>query len=112
MANRVAAKSMFLSGQFRKNGCQHLLGNTMWLNRAIPSQERNAAHETRPMSGATGNITECRRAEAALCASEEVSRAAFEQAAVGMALVGTDGRWLRVNDKLCTILGYQRDELL
>lgn len=38
--------------------------------------------------------------------------AIFEQAAVGMALVAPDGRWLRVNRKLCAIVGYSQDELL
>jgi diguanylate cyclase (GGDEF)-like protein/PAS domain S-box-containing protein len=36
----------------------------------------------------------------------------FEQAAVGMAHVAPDGAWLRVNRKLCDILGYSADELL
>ena len=36
----------------------------------------------------------------------------FEQAAVGIAHVSTDGRWLSVNDKLCEIVGYPRPELL
>ena len=44
--------------------------------------------------------------------SEERFRATFEQAAVGMAHVGADGRWLRVNNKLCEITGYPREELL
>ena len=39
-------------------------------------------------------------------------RQTFEQAAVGIAHVGLDGHWLRVNDKLCQILGYNREELL
>ena len=39
-------------------------------------------------------------------------RASFEGAAVGMAHVSPDGRWLRVNDRLCAITGYSRDELL
>src|SRR5918994_6237458 len=43
--------------------------------------------------------------------SEERFRATFEQAAVGVAHVGLDGRWLRVNDKLCEITGYSREEL-
>jgi len=38
--------------------------------------------------------------------------ATFEQAAVGIAHVGPDGKWLRVNSKLCDIIGYDRDELL
>src|SRR5690606_25567749 len=50
--------------------------------------------------------------EESLRESEERFRATFEQAAVGIAHVGTDGKFLRVNDKLCEITGYQRDELL
>jgi len=58
------------------------------------------------------DVTERRRMAAALHQSEELFRATFEQAAVGMALVGLDGTWLRVNDKACAIIGYTRDELL
>jgi PAS domain-containing protein len=53
-----------------------------------------------------------KRADQALRESEELNRTAFEHAAVGIAHVGIDGRWLRVNDRLCEILGYPRDELL
>ena len=58
------------------------------------------------------SITERKLAAEALRASEERFRATFEQAAVGMAHVATDGRFLLVNDKLCRILGYSRQELL
>lgn len=58
------------------------------------------------------DITERRQAEESLRESEERFRSAFEQAAVGMAHVSLDGRYLRVNDRLCAILGYQREELL
>lgn len=44
--------------------------------------------------------------------SEQRFRATFEQAAVGIALVSPEGRWQRVNDRLCEITGYGRDELL
>ncbi len=37
---------------------------------------------------------------------------AFTYAAIGMALVGTDGRWLRVNEAVCRIFGYTEHELL
>jgi PAS domain S-box-containing protein len=44
--------------------------------------------------------------------SEERFRGAFEFAAIGMALVAPDGRWLRVNRTVCQIVGYTADELL
>ena len=53
-----------------------------------------------------------REAEEALRASEERFRATFEQAAVGMAHVGLNGEWLRVNRRLREILGYPEGELL
>jgi len=50
--------------------------------------------------------------EKALRESEERFRLTFEQAAVGIAHTSPDGRWLRVNQKICEILGYTQDELL
>jgi PAS domain S-box-containing protein len=60
----------------------------------------------------THDITEQKQAEQQLREREERFRATFEQAAVGMAHTALDGRWLRVNHKLCDILGYTREELL
>lgn len=39
-------------------------------------------------------------------------RAVFEQAAIGMARMGIDGRWLEVNQKFCDIVGYLPEELM
>ncbi len=44
--------------------------------------------------------------------AEKRFRATFDNAAVGIAHVKLNGRWLRVNDRLCDILGYKREELL
>ncbi len=44
--------------------------------------------------------------------NEERFRATFAQAAVGIAHLAPNGRWLRVNQKLCNIVGYSREELL
>ena len=44
--------------------------------------------------------------------SEELYRSTFELAGLGVAHQSPDGRWLHVNDKLCEIVGYSRDELL
>ena len=43
--------------------------------------------------------------------NEELFRATFNQAAVGIAHVATDGKWLRINRKVCDIVGYTEDEL-
>ena len=51
-------------------------------------------------------------AEAARRESGQRFRATFEQAAVGIALVAPDGRWVQVNHRLCEIVGYSQDELL
>jgi PAS domain S-box-containing protein len=47
-----------------------------------------------------------------LAQSEAHFRAVFEQAAVGMAHLSLDGRFLRVNARYCQILGYSREEML
>jgi len=49
--------------------------------------------------------------EQAYLAAEKFA-GAFSSAALGMALVSLEGRWLDVNDALCGILGYTRAELL
>src|SRR5215203_6019128 len=66
----------------------------------------------RLFTGVIRDIAERKRAESALRESEQRFRGSFERAATGMALVGTDGRFLRVNRSLCEILGYTERELL
>lgn len=39
-------------------------------------------------------------------------RGVFENAAVGIAIVSLDGRWINVNNRVCEIVGYARDVLL
>ncbi len=51
-------------------------------------------------------------ARQALAESEARFRATFENAAVGIAHVTPGGRWLRVNEAMCRILGWPADELV
>ncbi len=62
--------------------------------------------------GVLRDISERKRGEMALRASEERFRQTFEQAAVGMSILSPQGQWLLVNQRLCDILGYARQELM
>lgn len=58
------------------------------------------------------DVTERRRQGDLLRAAEERFRLTFEHAPIGVAMTGLDGRWIRVNQALCSMLGYTADELL
>ena len=62
--------------------------------------------------GSLVDITELKLTEQALRASEARFRGTFENAAVGIAHCDLGGRFLRVNQRLCEIAGYQRESLL
>jgi PAS domain S-box-containing protein len=62
--------------------------------------------------GTCTDITDLRQTEEALRESEERFRGTFENAAVGIANVDPTGRFVRVNEKYCAIVGYTRDELI
>lgn len=73
-------------------------------------QERTA-ELTKINASLQAEISERQRIEEALRESEQRFRAAFHQAAVGIAHVGIDGKWLLVNQRLCDILSYTPQEL-
>ncbi|MBF0416889.1 MAG: PAS domain S-box protein [Magnetococcales bacterium] len=58
------------------------------------------------------DITARKQAEEHLALSEKRFRGAFETAAHGMALVATNGTFVKVNQALCAIVGYSESELL
>ena len=57
------------------------------------------------------DITERRKGEESLRQSEERMRLFFERQLVGMAITSPEKGWLQVNEKLCEMLGYSREEL-
>lgn len=58
------------------------------------------------------DVSERKHKDRLIEVSEQRFRSVFNQAAVGIALVAPDGRFIKVNDKLCAIAGYTQEELL
>jgi PAS domain S-box-containing protein len=83
---------------------------TWVLGQAIPQE--NDEGEVIGYIGTITDISDRKQTELALKESEARFRATFEQAAVGIAHVAPDGRWMRVNQTLCDILGYDREALM
>jgi len=58
------------------------------------------------------DITDRKKIEQALRASEKSFREVIEYAPIGMSLVSLEGRFIKVNQALCQIVGYDSDELI
>ena len=101
---------------------QGMARNVLYPFKTTAGEERWALHDSfavkDPETGEevvqaiVKDVTEMKRAEEQLRESEERFRMAFENAAIGMALVGLDGHFLRVNRSLCQMTGYSAQELL
>src|ERR671916_1572323 len=104
-ALREERESRVVLRNYRKDG------EPFW-NELYVSPVHDDAGRITNFVGVQNDITERRRIEEILRESEERFRATFEHAAVGAAQVGIDGRWLRVNRRLCEIVGYTHEEML
>jgi PAS domain S-box-containing protein len=77
--------------------------------RAIPLRDEKG--NVVAVTGASTDVTDRRRSEAALRASEERFRSLFENAAVGMAVTDANGDFVQVNRAFCRLLGRSREDL-
>ena len=79
----------------------------------LPSvpQARTRSHRRR-RSHLRTIVSQSRAAQAYAQRAESLFRETFERAAVGIAHVSPDGRFLRINDRFCQIVGYRYDEML
>src|SRR5260221_10795664 len=69
-------------------------------------------NQSRDTTGRLPGSTDQLQAADALREGEERFSGAFEHAAIGLALVSLDGRWLKVNRAFCDLVGYSEAELL
>ncbi len=85
-------------------------GNKRWvLTTKIPFRDANG--EIVGLVGISRDISKRKLAEEALRNSEEQFHSAFDYAPIGMALVGLEGQWLKVNRAMGEIIGYTEKEL-
>lgn len=114
---RVTADiNRMLSGEKPEYRNEHRIlskdGSWKWMLGSATVGERDAQDNAIRVIGTKTDISWRKQAELALQQSEERFRNAFDTAAIGMAIVGLDGRWLEVNGALCRMLGYTEEELL
>jgi PAS domain S-box-containing protein len=81
--------------------------DTIYYKATFPAGERPEG-----LIGAILDVTPQHDVEARLRESEARFRRTFELAGSGMAHIGMDRRFIRVNRRLCEILGYSEQELL
>jgi len=114
-------------GSGHRPGMEALASGQPVLNRLLRITRRGGGDrwlqcDSVPMLGADGqparvvtsflDVTEMRRAEAALRESESRFRAVFDRAAVGIARVDLDGRLIEVNPTLASMFGWPAEDLL
>ncbi len=107
--------------RFLVNGDEYMLAG----RRTVPALHRDGAELMVEVSlvaqrggdgrymfyGFLHDVSNRMQSERALREAEERFRSAFDDAAVGMAIVSSEGRWLRVNQALSDITGYSQARL-
>ncbi|NJB71232.1 PAS domain S-box-containing protein [Saonia flava] len=86
--------------------------NTIKFLKSVATVVKNQEGVPSQVVGVNWDITEQRLAQQKLEKSRESFKYAFEHSAIGMALVGLDGKWLEINQSVCNSLGYSKAELL
>ncbi|MBL0917156.1 MAG: PAS domain-containing protein [Hydrogenophaga sp.] len=107
-ANRAAGRNEYRQ-EYRLRCAD---GRYAWIEDRT-SINRNAAGEVESISGVLLDTTAQKQAELTLREQGEVQRLFYDLPFIGMGISSPQQRqWLQVNDRLCQILGYSREQLL
>ncbi|MGY4385824.1 PAS domain S-box-containing protein [Pedobacter sp. UYP24] len=85
-------------------------GNVKWVE--INSQAEFVKEDCIRLVGTIQDITSNKKLIEDLELNHYKFLTAFDYAPIGMALVSPEGKWIKVNNSLCSILGYEREELM
>jgi PAS domain S-box-containing protein len=89
-------------------------GGWVWLE-GNPQAIRDASGRVVELLNVFRDVSERRRLrdiEVEHRATEELFENAFHHASIGKALVGLDGRFMKINPAFCNLVGYSADEML
>ncbi|MEA3193820.1 MAG: hypothetical protein QOD26_2153 [Betaproteobacteria bacterium] len=88
------------------------IGVLLFNAREVRPPDERLLQAARVIGSQVGQFLQRKEVEGALSESEARFRETFELAATGIAHVAVDGRFLRVNRRLCEMLGYDEAELV
>lgn len=89
----------------------HANGHSVWVREKGRGEYDNHG-KLQWISGFIWDISDRKAVEDQLQLSQQRFSNAFSIAPQGMALVSLQGEWMEVNDQLCDMLGYSREQLL
>ena len=101
-------KEQFIDYEFR---CLSRDSSIKWLKVVVSPMFRNGQGFI-GTQGILNDITEEKSIPNSLVAREALFEKYFDLSIMGIAIVSPSKNWLEVNNKLCEILGYRKDELL
>ncbi len=85
-------------------------GRIRWIN-AVGEGRYDERGQPVRMIGICSDITERKRTDRALRESEARFRGYFELPTHGLAITSPEKGWIEVNTRICTLLGYSKDEI-
>ncbi|MHA4895949.1 PAS domain-containing sensor histidine kinase [Pedobacter sp. PWIIR3] len=96
-----------LSSQFQ---IKTFKGNVRWVE--INSEAVYENEECLRLVGTIQDITAKKKLMEDMELNHYKFLTAFDHAPIGMALVSLEGKWMKVNNSICRMLGYERNELM